>query len=67
MKTRRVWTSRHYRPVLAGAVAAGIYAGGLRWAVWYLGLPEPPVWLVASVGQLLLWLGVWCARLAWFD
>jgi hypothetical protein len=66
-RDRRVWTARHYRVPLAGSIAAGLYAGGMRWACWYLGLHEPPIWAVALVGQAFLWLGVYLARLAWFD
>lgn len=66
-KPKRIWTARHYRPILVGSIVAGVYAGGLRWACWYLGFPDPPAPVVAVVGQAMLWLGVWCARMMWFD
>ncbi len=67
MKAKRIWTRRHYRPLLVGSIAAGVYAGGSRWACWYLDLPDPPAPLVAAIGQFMLWFGAWCARLMWFD
>jgi hypothetical protein len=67
IKPKRVWTFRHYRPVLVGSIFAGIYAGGLRWSTQELGLADPPIWIVALLGQGALWAGVFLARVAWFD
>jgi len=66
-KPERIWTARHYRPMLVGSIAAGFYAGGMRWACWYLHFPDPPAWMVATVGQAVLWICVWLSRIAWFD
>jgi hypothetical protein len=62
VKLHRVWTLRHYRVLLTGS----IYAGGTRWAESQLGI-EVPVWGIAVISQIALWLGFVCARWAWFD
>jgi hypothetical protein len=66
VKLHRVWKFRHYRVCLSGSICAGIYAGGTRWAESQLGI-EVPVWGIAVISQIALWLGFVCARWAWFD
>jgi len=66
VKLHRVWTRRHYRPYLTGAIAGGVYAVGVRWGCESFHI-APPTWLVALIGQGALWLGIWLGRLTWFD
>jgi len=66
VKPYRVWTRRHYRPLLVGAACAAIYGWGLRWAENELGIAMPN-WVVALTAQGMWMLGAVCARLMWFD
>jgi type IV secretory pathway TrbD component len=66
VKLHRVWTRRHYRPLIVGALCAAIYGWGLRWAEMELGITMPD-WIVAITAQGMWFLGAVCARLMWFD